>query len=406
MLGIETFINHTVKDITIASSVIAALREVLGPQSNPVPLHEPCFRGQEWDYVQECLGSGWVSSVGRYVEKFEKQLHDFTGSPFVVATGTGTSALHICLALRNIGPQDEVLVPALSFVATANAVAYTGATPHFVDIEMDSLGMCPVALESYLRGVAVLRGRKFFNRKTGRRLAALLPVHVFGHPCRIEALADLAARYRMDLVEDAAESLGSKSRGKPTGTFGVTAALSFNGNKIITTGGGGAILTADPVLAAQARHLTTQAKLTHPWEYRHDAIGYNYRLPNLNAALGCAQLEQLPAFLASKHKLASRYARVFEPLKEVRFVSEPTGTQSNYWLCTLALEKSNLPLLTCLLEETNKSGIMTRPAWNLLSELPMYRCSPRAPLPVATDAIGRLINIPSSPHHCLDALSP
>jgi len=356
--------------------------------------------------VQECLGSGWVSSVGRYVEKFEKKLHDFTGSPFVVATGTGTSALHICLALRNIGPQDEVLVPALSFVATANAVAYTGATPHFVDIEMDSLGMCPVALESYLRGVAVLRGRKFFNRKTGRRLAALLPVHLFGHPCRIEALADLAARYRMDLVEDAAESLGSKSRGKPTGTFGVTAALSFNGNKIITTGGGGAILTADPVLAAQARHLTTQAKLTHPWEYRHDAVGYNYRLPNLNAALGCAQLEQLPAFLESKQKLASRYACVFEPLREVRFVSEPNGTQSNYWLCTLALEKSNPSLLACLLSETNKAGMMTRPAWNLLSELPMYRRAPRAPLPIATDAIGRLINIPSSPSLCLGASPP
>jgi len=386
----------------LVASVVAAIRGVVGPREGMVALHEPCFRGREWDYVKQCLDTGWVSSVGSFVNDFERHLQDLTGAKFAVATGTGSGALHVCLELAGVGRGDEVLVPALSFVATANAVAYTGAVPHFVDCEFTSLGLDPVALDAHLRDVAVPQGDGFVNRHTGRRLAAVMPVHMFGHPCQIEAIAEVAARYRMVLVEDAAESLGSSIRGRHTGTFGRLAALSFNGNKTVTTGGGGAILTSDAALAARAKHLTTQAKVPHRWEYRHDAVGYNYRLPNLNAAVGCAQLEQLPAFLASKRRLAARYAAAFAAVDGVRFVAEPADTQSNYWLCALLLDEGLDDLLEPLLAGTNDSGLMTRPAWSLLADLPMYLDAPRAALPVSTAVTRRLINMPSSPALCLD----
>ncbi|MDA1306397.1 MAG: LegC family aminotransferase [Acidobacteria bacterium] len=390
------------RDIDLVASAVAAIRDVVGPREGMVALHEPCFRGREWDYVKQCLDTGWVSSVGSFVNDFERHLQDLTGATFAVATGTGSGALHVCLELAGVGRGDEVLVPALSFVATANAVAYTGAVPHFVDCEFSSLGLDPVALDSHLRDVAVPQGDGFVNRHTGRRLAAVMPVHMFGHPCQIEAIAEVAARYRMVLVEDAAESLGSSIRGRHTGTFGRLAALSFNGNKTVTTGGGGAILTSDAPLAARAKHLTTQAKVPHRWEYRHDAVGYNYRLPNLNAAVGCAQLEQLPAFLASKRRLAARYAAAFASVDGVRFVAEPTDTQSNYWLCALLLDEGLEHLLEPLLAATNDAGLMTRPAWSLLADLPMYLDAPRATLPVSTAVTRRLINMPSSPVLCLN----
>ena len=390
-------------DRALLQTAVDAIRGVVGPCEGTVPLHEPCFRGREWKYVKQCLDTGWVSSVGSFVNDFERHLQELTGCPYAVATGTGTSALHVCFELVGVGAGDEVLVPALSFVATANAVVYTGAVPHFVDCEATSLGIDPEVLDAYLAEIAVRRDDRLVNRVTGRRLAAVAPVHMFGHPCQIGAIAEVAAKYGLTVVEDAAESLGSSIGGRQTGTWGRVAALSFNGNKTVTTGGGGAILTRDAELAARALHLTTQAKVPHRWEYRHDAIGYNYRLPNLNAALGCAQLEQLPAFVTSKRRLAARYAEVFGEIDGLAFVVEPAGTSSNYWLCALLLDEGLEHLLEPLLAATNDAGLMTRPAWGLLADLPMYTGAPKAPLPVSTGVTRRLVNVPSSPGLLLDA---
>jgi perosamine synthetase len=385
----------------VVDEVVAACRQVLGRADQFVPLHEPCFRGREWEYVKDCLDTGWVSSVGAYVDRFETDLAEATGCAHAVATSTGTAALHIGLLLVGVTRDDEVLVPALSFVATANAVAYAGAIPHFLDCDEVTLGVDPDALERHLAETAELRADGCYNRRTGRRIGALVAVHMYGHPCRIEALATLATRYRLPLVEDAAESLGSWFRGRHTGRWGRVAALSFNGNKTLTTGGGGAVLTEDAALAARAKHLTTTAKVPHRWAYRHDAVGYNYRLPNLNAALGCAQLEQLPAFLDSKRRLAARYIEAFADLAGVRFVVEPPECRSNYWLCSLLLDDDLAGARDRLLETTNDGGIMTRPAWDLLSELPMYADTPRAALPVSARVARGLVNLPSSPGLCL-----
>lgn len=383
--------------MSFVDEIAGMVREVVGDRGGPVPLHEPCFRGREWEYVKDCLDSGWVSSVGEYVNRFEKQLVDITGCAHAVATGTGTGALHICLELAGAKRGDEVLVPTLSFVATANAVTYTGAQPHFVDSEPASLGVDPVKLESYLAEIADVRDEGCYNKRTGNRIAALVAVHMFGHPCRIDALAELAARHRFTLVEDAAESLGSSYQGRHTGRWGKLSALSFNGNKTVTTGGGGAILTEDEELARLAKHITTTAKVPHRWEYRHDRIGFNYRLPNLNAALGCAQLEQLPAFLASKREIARRYAQAFRDVAGVRFVEEPADSRSNYWLCSLLLDEDRAADLEPLLARTNDAGIMTRPAWASLAGLPMYAGCERSSLAVSESVCRRLINLPSSP---------
>jgi len=376
--------------------IVAVLRRVLGNAAS-IALHEPCFRGREWDYVKDCIDTGWVSSVGQYVDRFERQLTEITGARHAVATGSGTGALHVCLELAGVGAGDEVVVPSLSFVATANAVSYAGAVPHFVDCDEVTLGVDPDALDRHLVDIVEMQGDTPVNRFTGRRLAAVVPVHMFGHPCRIDEIADVAARYGLALVEDAAESLGSTFRGRHTGRWGRLAALSFNGNKTVTTGGGGAVLTDDRDLARLAKHVTTQAKLPHRWEYRYDQIGYNYRLPNLNAALGCAQLEQLPRFVESKRRLAAAYAQAFAGVEGVRFVREPANACSNYWLCSLVLGEPHAAALGRLLERTNDEGMMTRPAWGLLSAQPMYQQAPRAPLPVSESIVRRLINIPSSP---------
>lgn len=388
--------DSTPETARFLDAVVSRLRRVLG-DAPQIALHEPCFRGREWEYVKDCIDTGWVSSVGAYVDRFERLLTEITGSPHAVATGTGSGALHVCLELVGATDGDEVIVPSLSFVATANAVAYTGAVPHFVDCEEQTLGMDPDALTAHLADVVEMRQGVAVNRVTGRRIAAVMPVHMFGHPCRIDEIADIAARYGIALVEDAAESLGSTFRGQHTGRVGRVAGLSFNGNKTVTTGGGGAVLTADPGLAKLAKHLTTQAKVPHRWEYRHDRVGYNYRLPNLNAALGCAQLEQLPAFVESKRRLAAAYAEAFAGAEGVRFVVEPPEGRSNYWLCSLLLDEARADQLEPLLARTNDQGLMTRPAWSMLSNLPMYAAAPRAPLPVTESITRRLINIPSSP---------
>ena len=380
----------------IESRFLSALGGVL-PDKRPLPLHEPLFGGNEWVYVKECIDTGWVSSVGKYVDEFELRLAEVTGSRYAIATVNGTAALHVALNLAGVRPGDEVLVPALSFVATANAVAHCGAIPHFVDSEESTLGLDANALRDYLAAIADRGEGAARNKKTGRKIAAIVPMHAFGHPVDLDALLSVSADFGIPIVEDAAESLGSYYRGRHTGTFGKFAALSFNGNKIITTGGGGAILTQDAELAKHAKHITTTAKQPHRWEFFHDEVAWNYRLPNLNAALGCAQLERLPEFLASKRTLADRYKAAFANDPDLRFADEPSHCQSNYWLSTVLLRSPSLPVRDQLLAAANEAGYMVRPAWTLLNQLPMYSTCPVAPLPIAKRLAASIINLPSSP---------
>lgn len=381
------------------TSVIDALRLVLPGEGTPaVPLHEPNFAGNEWSYVKECLDTGWVSSVGKFVDRFEEDLAAFTGVKKAIAVVNGTAALHVCLILAGTKAGDEVLMPALTFIATANAAAYCGAVPHFVDVEERTLGVDPNRLAAYLETIVERRDGASFNRNTGRRIAALVPMHAFGHPVDLDPLLAVCQDFGLVLIEDAAESLGSYYKGRHTGQWGLLSALSFNGNKTITTGGGGAILTNDEELGRLAKHLTTTAKLPHRWEFNHDMIGYNYRMPNINAALGCAQLEQLSGFLAAKRELADRYQRSFAELHGIRFFTEPDNCRSNYWLNTLLLDVEYAEQRNALLAATNEAGIMTRPVWTLLNRLPMYSDSPTMNLQVSQGLEKRLINIPSSSH--------
>lgn len=379
---------------SLAEQVVAAIRAVVG--AGPVALHEPCFAGNEWLYLKECLDSTFVSSVGKFVDRFEAELVAFTGARHAVAVVNGTAALHIALKLAGVKVDDEVLIPALTFVATANAVTYCGATPHFIDSEARTLGVDAVKLREYLASHAEQRAGQCVNRASGRVIRALVPMHTFGHPVALDELMAVAHDFNLALVEDAAESLGSYYHGRHTGTFGLMGTLSFNGNKTVTTGGGGAILTNDPELARHAKHLTTTAKLSHAWEYRHDEIGYNYRMPNLNAALGCAQLEQLPALLAAKKKLWQRYQAAFLPVAGVKLMTEPEQCQSNYWLQALLLNVGQEDQRDPVLRATNDAGLMTRPAWTLMHELAPFKGHPCMDLTTAMSLSQRLINIPSS----------
>ena len=380
--------------MSLAPLIINAMRVAI--DRNSAALHEPRFHGNEQHYVQDCIASTFVSSVGAYVERFERELAEYTGARRAVAVVNGTAALQVALQLAGVQAGDEVIIPALTFVATANAVHYLGAVPYFADSEATTLGLDPAALRDWLNTTAERTASGCRNRTTQRRICALVPMHCFGHPCDLDGLRALAHDYRLTLVEDAAESLGSYYHGQHTGTFGLLGTLSFNGNKIITTGGGGAILTHDDRLADQAKHLTTTAKRPHRWAYEHDQIGYNYRMPNLNAALGCAQLEQLPIFLASKRRLFERYRSAFSGIDHLRLLAEPTGCASNYWLQTLILDESLADQRDAILAATNDAGLMTRPAWTPLHELAPYRDCPRAPLPVAESLARRVINVPSS----------
>jgi len=377
----------------LAARVIEAVRAAAAEPDAPQPLHEPVFEGREIAYLTECIETGWVSSVGKFVDRFEQELAAFTGTRRAVAVANGTVALHACLRLAGVEPGDEVLVPTLTFVGTVNPIAYAGAIPHFVDSEEATLGVDPDKLAAYLETTLAEDGPR--NRNTGRRVRALVVMHTYGHPARLHELAEVCDRFGLVLIEDAAESLGSYYRGTHTGNTGRLAALSFNGNKTVTTGGGGAILTNDEALGALAKHLTTTAKQPHRWAFNHDMVGYNYRMPNINAALGCAQLEQLPGFLEAKRALAARYLETFREVPGARVFTEPPECRSNYWLNVLLLDPAHEARRDAVLEATNAAGVTTRPAWTLMHRLPMFASAPRMDLCTAESIERRLINLPS-----------
>jgi perosamine synthetase len=380
---------------SIDVKIVAAIQSVVG--TSPTALHEPNFDGNESVYLQQCLDSTFVSSVGKFVDRFESELANYTGAKYAISLVNGTAALHLALKLAGVQVGHEVLLSPITFVATANAISYCGATPHFVDCEENTLGIDGVKLREYLLGNTSQSSGKCVNKKTGRIISALVPMHTFGHPSDLETLLTIAHDFNITLVEDAAESLGSYYCGQHTGTFGLLGILSFNGNKTITTGGGGAILTNDLDLARRAKHLSTTAKIPHAWEYRHDEIGYNYRMPNINAALGCAQLEELPSKLLAKRDLYDRYKSAFADFEGVQLFEQPKNCQSNYWLQTLLLDEDLSEKRDLVLEATNAAGIMTRPLWVLLNELEAYRSSPCSDLTTAQSISSRAINIPSSP---------
>jgi perosamine synthetase len=380
-----------------ARAILERIRRCL-PEGGPYALHEPTFEGNEWTYLKRCLDSGWVSSAGRYGDEFEAKLAGITGAGHAVATVNGTAALHVCLKLAGVVADDEVIVPALTFVATANAVRYCGAVPHFADAAPATLGLDPDRLAAHLGQVAGMRAGACYNGATGRRIRAVVVMHTFGHPADLDGLDRVCREFGLALVEDAAESLGSRYKGAHTGTRGLLGALSFNGNKIVTTGGGGAVITNAPEHAAAARHLTTTARLASGWEFVHDAVGYNYRLPSLNAALGLAQLERLPELLRRKRALAARYLQAFAQFQGARMFEAPDYADSNYWLNALILDADDPGKRDAVLKCLNDNGIGARPAWRLMHRLSMYRDCPRMDLAVAESLERRIINVPSSAH--------
>lgn len=380
----------------IHEEVIQFIQSLYSSQSF-IALHEPRFLGKEKEYVNAAIDSTFVSSSGAYVDRFEKMLSDVTGSHFAVATINGTAALHIALRLSGVGPGDEVITQSLSFVATANAITYCGARPIFLDVEAETLGLSPVSLNEFLRTRTLLREGVLISKATGRRIAACVPVHVFGHPCRIDRILEVCGEYGLPVVEDAAEALGSHYQGIHAGRFARLGALSFNGNKIVTCGGGGAILTDDADLAKLAKHVTTTAKVPHPYEYVHDQVGYNYRMPNLNAAMACAQLEQLDSFVENKRELAYIYEEFFRA-RGIPFVHEPSDCRSNYWLNAILL--SDRRERDLFLERTNKAGVMTRPLWKATCDLHMYRNCEHDSLETARNLEERVVNLPSSVRIC------
>lgn len=371
--------------------IVGFVHEMYG--ENSVPLHRPVFVGNEKQYLTECIDSNFVSSVGARVTEFEERVAAFTGARFGVATVNGTAALHASLILAGVERGNEVISQALTFIATCNAINYIGAVPVFVDVDKDTLGMSPDALRLWLETNTRQEDGQAINVSTGARIAACVPMHTFGLPLRISKIAQICEEFNIPLIEDAAESLGSYVGSRHTGTFGHLSTLSFNGNKIITTGGGGMILTDDEELARRAKHLTTTAKVPNPWEFFHDEVGYNYRLPNLNAALGCAQIEKLPIMLAIKAEVADRY-RQFCAANGLHFVDAPAGTTSNYWLNAIVLEDRNAR--DTFLEASNAAGVMTRPIWRLMNELPMYKNCQNDGLKNSRWLVDRIVNLPSS----------
>ena len=378
-----------------SSDIIAAVESVVGDAPRPVQLHEPLFSSKESTYVASCIDEGWVSSVGAFVDRFERDLAAACDAKYAVVMVNGTCALQVALVVSGVQPNDEVLVPSLTFIATANAVSHAGALPHFIDVEEKSLGIDPQALKKYLETIAVIKNGNAVNKATGRIIRALVPVHVFGHPCQLDELNTIADEWHLTLIEDATEALGSLSHGKKIGSQH-TAIFSFNGNKIITTGGGGAVVTNDEAFAKRLKHLTTTAKEPHKWAFSHDEIGWNYRMPNLNAALGCAQLEQLSKFVAAKRALAARYMQAFSGVNGVRILPEPNATQSNYWLVTLLADHANATWLNNTLQALHDAKLLCRPVWNPLHQLPIYQHCPHADLQLTENLSQRIINLPSS----------
>ncbi len=376
------------------NDLIQFIRETYGT-NDFIPLHAPTFAGSESKYVQDTIASTFVSSVGKYVDRFECQIQEFTGSPRAVAIVNGTAALHTALYMAGVKSGDLVITQSLTFVATCNALFHMGAEPVFVDVSKESLGLCPIALAEFLDQNARtdIDGRAV-DKNSGKRFAAVVPMHTFGHPVHLDEILKICVRWNIVLIEDAAESLGSFYKGKHTGTIGRFAALSFNGNKIITTGGGGMVLCQDEEDGKKTKYVTTTAKVPHPYEFYHDEAGFNYRLPNLNAALGCAQIEMLPTFLKQKRVLAMHYKSFFTN-SEFMFVEEPQYAQSNYWLnaiiCPDKVSRDNL------LESTNNAGVMTRPVWKLMHRLPMFQHAIASDLKNSEWLEARLVNLPSTP---------
>jgi len=383
----------------------------LYPNREIVPLHEPYFAGNEKKYVLDCIESTFVSSVGKYVDRFEEMIKEFTGAKYAIATVNGTAALHIALKLAGVQQGDLVITQPLTFIATCNAIAYCGAEPAFVDIDPETLGLFPDSLELWLQENVELEVEKVekglegldpqpsqpykpYHKITKKRISACVPMHTFGHPCKIDRILEICNRYHIPVVEDAAESIGSYYKGKHTGTFGKLGILSFNGNKTITTGGGGMILTNDNELGPLAKHITTTAKKPHPWKFEHDMIGYNYRLPNINAALGCAQMEMLPEILKNKRETAHIYQDYFKTIADIEFITEPKECISNYWLNAILLK--NEEERNIFLEQTNYQKVMCRPAWILMNKLKMFSQCLKAEIQISELVESKLINIPSS----------
>ena len=388
--------------------IIAFIRG-LYPGRDFIALHEPHFSGNEKKYTEVCIDSIFVSSVGKYVDRFEEMIREYTGAKCAIATVNGTAALHIALKLAGVEQGDLVITQALTFIATCNAISYCGAEPVFVDIGRDTLGMSPDFLENWLKAnTVVVEGNCFYQPRQDaaapdletvqnlglKRISACVPMHTFGHPCQIDKIVAICDRYYIPVVEDSAESIGSYYKDQHTGTFGKLGIFSFNGNKTITTGGGGMVVTDDDELGSLAKHITTTAKKPHPWRFEHDRIGYNYRLPNINAALGCAQMEKLPQILQNKRETAQAYQSFFADFAEIEFIDEPKDCVSNFWLNAILLK--DVQAREAFLKETNESKVMTRPAWVLMNELQMYKDCITANLSVSQEISDRLVNIPSS----------
>ena len=377
------------------SKITDFIREKYNTPEDFIPLHEPRFAGNEKKYLNDCIDSTFVSSVGKYVDLFEQMTAEFTGAKYAIAAVNGTNALHIALMLSGVEQGHEVITQALTFIATANAISYCGAKPIFIDVDKETLGLSPEKLEEFLNEKTFFDKslKKQINKTTNRPISACLPMHTFGHPAKIDKIVEICKKYNIPVIEDAAESLGSYYKNKHTGTFGKFGILSFNGNKTITTGGGGMILTNDETQAKLAKHLTTQAKIPHRWEYAHDYVGYNYRLTNLQAALGVAQMENLPKFIKSKRKLAKEYKEFFSSLN-INFIDEPQNSKSNFWLNAIILD--NEEQRNNFLEFTNDNGVMTRPIWKLMNKLPMFKNCQTENLKNSEYFEQRVVNIPSS----------
>ncbi len=374
------------------SDIVSFIRD-LYKTDKFIPLHAPYFGGNEKAYLNECIDTTFVSSVGQFVDKFEQMTAEYTGAKMAVVCVNGTNALYLAMMLAGLERDDEVLTQALTFIATCNAISYIGAHPVFIDVDKDTMGLSPEAVGQWLDVNARIRSGECFNKNTGRRIKACVPMHTFGHPVHLDEMVEVCRKWHIELVEDAAESLGSFYKGRHTGTFGKVGILSYNGNKTITTGGGGMLLFMDEELGKFAKHLTTQAKMPHRWEFAHDNIGYNYRMPNINAALGCAQMEQIESMLANKRETAMAYKEFFRNVEDVDFFDEPAGCKSNFWLNAVTLFDGKAQKR--FLEHTNDSGVMTRPIWKLMNRLPMFKDCETDGLENSVWFADRVVNIPS-----------
>lgn len=376
------------------SLVIKIIKKILGEGRHF--LHEPYFCGNEWKYVKKTLDDNYVSSIGSFVNKFEDQIKKFTKSKYAISVVNGTEALHLGLVACGVKKNDEVFVPSITFAGTANAIIYSGAVPHFVDSELETLGIDPIKLEKYLKKISIKKGKFYFNKKTNRRISAIIPVHVFGNICQIDKILKIAKKYNLIVIEDAAEALGSFFHNKHAGTFGMVGCFSFNGNKILTTGGGGAIITNNKLLAKKIKHLSTTAKINDTWEYVHDAVGYNFRMPNLNAALGSAQIENLKKFLDSKRKLFNIYEKEFKLVKDIRIIKEKKFSKSNYWLNTVFIKNLSIKKRNQILKSAHKNNFFLRPVWKPLHTLKHFKKMPKMHIDAATKIYKSCINLPSS----------